>query len=80
MNVTWQPIDTAPKDRDIIVCGRYDGPCVVRWNEYTRRWRGVFQGFPAIQGQGDTWTEYHETGPVTHWMPMPNPPKDLYND
>lgn len=65
MTAQWLPIDTAPKDgTDILL---YDGDTMVicRWNERRKEWV-------------DSWnqTEFEtDVEPVTHWMPLPEPPK-----
>lgn len=57
----WQPIETAPKDRAILVYGlRYSGEGyqeVTHW--YSDRW--------PIE-----WMEGYHT--PTHWQPLPDPP------
>jgi hypothetical protein len=64
----WQPIETAPKDRPILI---WDGENMIsaewglRANEWT--WQLV-EG--EIQGDSALWTA------PTHWMPLPDAPKD----
>jgi hypothetical protein len=75
--MTWQPIDTAPKNgRWIIVTSTHwkirdpaeeAGALIVRWNADVDGWCHEF-----ADGWGD------EDGIVnqpTHWMPLPEPPK-----
>jgi hypothetical protein len=55
----WKPIETAPKDRHVIIMGRYaNGVAYVEegfWNEARGHWNGrIFE-------------------PPTHWWPMPQP-------
>jgi hypothetical protein len=74
----WQPIETAPRDgtwilalspRSLPVCQ------VVRWEvEHPSHARPEFQNNYAM------WAGYYEAhgpfdGPVTHWMPLPEPPR-----
>ncbi len=60
----WQPIETAPKDGSEIIGG--DRGCgdieFYRWNDEDKKWlsRGDF---------------YEPTNELTHWMPLPEPPK-----
>jgi hypothetical protein len=71
----WQSIATAPKDgTEIIVCGPYDEPCVVRWSG--NNWIGSFQGQMALESQGDTWTDVHmaQVPEKLVWQPLPAPP------
>ena len=63
----WQPIETAPKDRFILATGP-DGSRIdqVRWRNLeshdNHNWRDV---------DGDC----HLNTAITHWMPLPEPPK-----
>jgi hypothetical protein len=54
----WQTIETAPKDREIILAGRWlSGNWEVRHGSFlATRWPFVGQGMP------------------THWMDYPEPP------
>lgn len=71
----WQPIETAPKDRDILLLesGRtpHEGKWLTRAGlQYT--WKNY------IPPDGWYWAGYAEkpVGPInaTHWMPLPEPP------
>jgi len=64
----WQPIETAPKDGSSILTCRYNNTfhtwdmAVVSWN-------------------GETWKviptkDYRLSLLGTHWMPLPEPPKE----
>ena len=80
----WQTIDTAPKDgTEVLACAikypdeisivafrRYE----VSYGRYAADWVGMCDGVPAIKDEGDTYTNYHLPF-VTHWMPLPEPPK-----
>lgn len=72
--MTWQPIETAPKDgTPILAVGKgYPEISIVAWHR--GKWVGMCDGQRSIESQGDTWTEYHEPY-VTHWMPLPPPPE-----
>jgi len=69
--VSWQPIETAPKDGTWILVWKhdYDCPMSAQWglldinpNKYT--------GMKGWSGYGYIFSD------VTHWMPMPEPPKE----
>jgi len=72
----WKPIETAPMDGTIVLaCGDYDPaekfglqshPMTVRWEVY----------HPNAPGKG-LWRDKngHKMMHLTHWMPIPNPPK-----
>jgi len=53
----WQPIDTAPHDRDLLV---------------------YFPGapIPSIRRIGEWHTKLPPNWRATHWMPLPEPPRD----
>lgn len=54
----WQPIETAPKDEELILAGQWLSG---RWEVRNGRWlanRWPFVGFSQ----------------PTHWMPLPTPP------
>ncbi len=55
----WQPIETAPKDRNIIISGRYPNG-----RAYVEECCWSYKGH---------WTA-RQFDPPTYWMPMPDPP------
>ena len=66
-NAQWQPIETAPKDRSILVTGanglRIDQVIWGGWElDNTHNW---------CDADGDR----HCNAGITHWMPLPPPPK-----
>lgn len=64
--MTWQPIETAPKDgTEVLVFGpRQDGTYLAAY-QYDDWW---------VAGPWDErWTEL--LSPPTHWMPLPAPPE-----
>lgn len=67
----WQPIETAPKDKDILVFvsdGEYSQVDIANWQEY---YPDGFNWAAARCVDG-----LHLGGTVTNWMPLPEPPKD----
>lgn len=63
----WQPISTAPKDGTGILAWIPDWTTtmVVFWKE-SRWWMPVgYDGLMSMRGDP----------PITHWMPLPEPPK-----
>ncbi len=67
----WQPIETAPKDgTDILLAAHWRGE---RWLQGIGRWRDErYQ--ENTPGWGWTWY-----ASPSHWMPLPNPPKEVAN-
>lgn len=67
----WQPIETAPRDRDILVFCLDDEPQVVvaYWFEVPE-WAGWMYADDALSGLQPEGCE------PTHWQPLPEPPHD----
>jgi len=64
--LTWQPIETAPKDGTVILTLRKNGriaPAVWYDNPFGDK------NTVIDNSSGKWWT-------VTHWMPLPEPPKE----
>ena len=62
----WKPIETAPKGRRAILVYRADNRCThaAVWDDELKTW--VHFGMGGVRMVG---------GEVTHWMPLPEPPK-----
>lgn len=61
----WQPIESAPKDEAVLVCGGdvlY--PC-------TASWSGLPEEEWTLDAQGEC---FDGVGWPTHWQPLPPPP------
>jgi len=83
--MTWQPIETAPKDGTWIILGKPDWSVFLkaRWVDVDgddgpfKAW--VFQYDGICLGVDDGvlgWQEDHDDGAMpTHWMPLPSPPE-----
>ena len=54
----WQPIETAPRDCDILTTWRGGTITVARWSGYFNAW---------MANRKDAFKP-------THWMPLPDPP------
>lgn len=71
----WKPIETAPKDRaEILASSPYGDLSIVRWDERAGKWVGMCEGSLVVETEGDWGTEYRYPF-VTHWMPLPEPPR-----
>lgn len=71
----WQPIETAAKDgTPVLVWGRYDDVHISAFDG--RDWISRGCDGAAIRAQDDFGTKYQESGPLSHWMPLPAPPGD----
>lgn len=76
--LTWYPIDTAPRDRPVLVFMRDTARC--------RAWQ-YEDGDPSklvalaawTNHNGGGWVSYHP-GTPTHWMRLPDPPSVLIED
>ena len=71
--MNWKPIETAPKTGESILAyfpleglsSRFPRRCIVYWSDSQRDW--IFSGRAA--------SGYSEGYNPTHWMPLPEPPK-----
>lgn len=78
--MTWQPISTAPKNgAHILVCSTNNPstpPTTVHW--FDSRLYGARSGGAGwhlsvnLKGEDSDYV----WGPPTHWMPLPEPPKE----
>lgn len=60
----WRPIATAPKDGTPILGWWVDECMIVDWCVFVKRWRSTHDGEDMFEPE------------PTHWMPLPDPPKD----
>ena len=63
--MTWEPIDTAPKDGTRFLATDGVNVTVIEWRAYFGRWEGL-TGWNHLYGE--RWA-----GPSL-WMPLPAPP------
>lgn len=81
----WLPIETAPRDREIIgiSVNIYDdvtpptvyGPWTMRWGGDRRKpdWEPSWNGGSVIRYMSDFGTDYEDLDlPPTHWQPVPH--------
>ena len=63
----WQPIETAPKDKNILGYGPKVGINHVFWSQAEEQWQKV------------ELSAYYQLSKmaITHWMPLPKPPQAL---
>jgi hypothetical protein len=80
----WQPIETAPRDQEIIGCHYRPrdkslplaiyGPWTMEWNVRCQEWQPSWDGYSVIEHMSDFGTEYKSLDlQPTHWMPLPAP-------
>jgi len=71
----WHPIETAPKDRTSILVFEKDcEPYVAHWSIFGCCW---IPSTEQIAINGNATFKYHSVDKnITHWMPLPQPPKD----
>jgi hypothetical protein len=63
--MTWQPIETAPKYGESILLGNADEVA-----------EGFWTGKKWVLVGGDYWNVRAFYNQPTHWMPLPEPPKE----
>lgn len=71
----WQPIETAPKDATKALFYSPGNPKA--WHARAKHPHIMVDGWNSGQGSGANtrWNELPEA-PYTHWMPLPQPPKE----
>ena len=70
----WQPIETAPKND----AGECYGPAILIWNDAAQLPFACFWGASEgnwIDAEGTNMVP-HRINDITHWMPLPEPPKE----
>ena len=62
----WIPVtERLPEHIDVVLCRlRFNEFRILQWDEISKWWLGY--------GAGDDWRQKD----VTHWMPLPEPPKE----
>ena len=74
----WQPIETAPRDREILVgSGEYCVASAIKrmWGPSgSAEWYYCTGGYTVWQGPDETGSILELDFEPTHWMPLPNPP------
>ena len=63
----WQPLDTAPDDKDVLIYVPAWGPLIARFNAEFGEWTSRMQCPVSLA---------EETDRPTHWMALPEPPTD----
>ena len=77
----WQPIETAPKDKYILITGGFDcGECSKTSKERTKQVEfGKYCKYLKFWVTGGSDVCYGQKDP-THWRHIPQPPKEQNND
>ena len=70
--MNWQPIETAPKDGTFIIAASPSGYTTTAMRAEICGWSKRKQTW--INHAGDRFTDGGDL--PTHWMPLPEPPKD----
>lgn len=63
---SWQPIETAPKDQEILIYTKGWGPIIASLSTEFGEWMSRMQVPVAIKEEGDL---------PTHWQPLPTAPE-----
>ena len=67
--LSWQPIETAPKDGyEILTYGQDEDGIEFYW---------VSGWWPFPTQEEGHWTGWHDSNWATHWMPLPRRPKEI---
>lgn len=70
----WISMEKAPKDGTDILCMCKDYQIICAWSDYEDD--GTSWSSDAF-GRQKGWNDFHyEIHHPTHWMPLPEPPKD----
>lgn len=69
----WRPIETAPKNGESVMVS--DGANVGESSWINGRWVQTSCGTSAWEGEGDRGGLADLDIAPTHWMPLPDPPK-----
>ena len=74
----WQPIETAPKNGSTFIgwSKYWDEPLTVAWSSRLGRFVSRWDGVEVIEAAGDSWADYKNPNPLSHWMPLPAPPQE----
>jgi hypothetical protein len=68
----WQPIETAPRDGTRIIAAEPDGGWIIDICVWCKTPHVPLYGFHFTAGDPENW----DMCSPTHWMPMPEAPKD----
>jgi hypothetical protein len=74
----WQPIESAPKDGTLFLGATYQWVATICWRSdgYCKlEGRPIDGYFQHGMGIGPIAREFDRTYQPTHWMPLPEPPK-----
>ena len=77
MKRVWLPIETAPKNKRIMLSTIY-GIVIGRWTEkaITRNEDDYHSAWMVFDCEDSFYNSIIEQNEATHWMPLPNPPPD----
>lgn len=71
---TWQPIETAPKDKKIMAfCPKFGVVGPVRWEE--QKYHSRPRPYWSHWGEGTLGKTWVRDDQPTHWMPLPTAPE-----
>lgn len=62
---SWQPIDTAPQDQEILIFTKQWGPIIAQHSSEVGEWLSRMQVPVALKGDEEL---------PTHWQPLPAAP------
>jgi hypothetical protein len=65
-DIVWRPIESAPKDQDILVFSQRWGSLIAEFSSEFGQWFPRMQCPVSLHGEADG---------LTHWMPLPVAPE-----
>ncbi len=76
-NAAWRPIESAPREYPILVCGPYsEYASIVQWNWPAHEWRCQADDGDVIARQDAAGTSFKTFPAPTHWRFLPHPRRE----
>lgn len=74
--MSWQPIETAPRDGKTVLVSDGEYVVVARWNTEPNVWERDVDACWTVHEPEDYFYAWHLVDdPPTHWQPIPTPPE-----
>lgn len=76
----WQPIETAPKDGTKVLLTNGSWVETARWANCDERFEGENWQWLLVDCEDGYYNVTAEPNEPTHWMPLPEPPKEIQDE